>query len=220
MRRKFTLIELLVVIGIIAILAGMLLPALNKARNKARAITCTANMKQITLGAAMYSDTYYGYLLPGYLQSVTRPAYNNYWYERLIEDKALSVKQVKCQLVAGTSSISRVITGTDRTYIQNSKTGYEYPAGTYVYPMQKRERIPRLSMAVTNFCAVWQGGSGPKEGVTTTAMMNPVNSANASYLTPSHDKFFNFGFADGHVSQVSRSEYVSSYATQQLNETN
>lgn len=77
-KRSFTLIELLVVIAIIAILAGMLLPALNKARRKARIISCASNLKQLGLSAMLYYNDY-GRVLHAYEPATG----NNIWWQRL-----------------------------------------------------------------------------------------------------------------------------------------
>ena len=67
-RTKFTLVELLTVISVIAILAGLLLPALNSAREKANAIVCSGNLKQTGTGLLMYCNDNDDYL-PNLLQT-------------------------------------------------------------------------------------------------------------------------------------------------------
>ena len=70
-KKAFTLIELLVVIAIIAILAAMLLPALSKARSKARSISCINNLKTLGLAAALYSDAFDGWIVPSVVGTTT-----------------------------------------------------------------------------------------------------------------------------------------------------
>lgn len=151
--RRFTLIELLVVIAIIGILASMLLPSLNAAREKSKSVSCAANLKQIAMAAIMYADANNDYCVPYTTAAGSgRVKLGDYWFgERksdgydLTSSKLLGNyygKSVRLMLCP-----SAYETVPDVTKSENGG-GYGYNGkwfGGYDAPFLKRSRMTRLS---------------------------------------------------------------------------
>jgi len=201
-RKGFTLIELLVVIAIIAILAAMLLPALSKAREKARQASCQNNLKQITLGMLMYTDDNGEKMATVYQLSGGSFVTAGWWFN-------LSSSYVGDMTCYKCPSNSSAAWGGNRQYAVVNRGGHAWNSDGQVSRSLAEFRRPSQSMlafdagwAWTHYCPV-EGAAG--DGCCSPYFCGPPNSP-ANYV---HGSGANGSFFDGHVEGMSAGRFTT-----------
>ncbi len=134
MTRAFTLIELLVVMAIISILAALLLPTLGKAKERAKAINCLANMRQMGMGFVMYSDDNSDYLVPAEYSKLNGAKVQGGWPTLLYASKYLPAEETPTFYKVATGSyVFRCPAGLPEVY-KFPPTSRDDPEGAKAWP--------------------------------------------------------------------------------------